>query len=78
MDAKSQGDHANRAAGNMKQDLHNLGEHARQGVNELGEAARQQTQVWEQGLEARIREKPLESVLIAAGIGLLVGVLWRR
>lgn len=32
----------------------------------------------EQTLEARIREKPLQSLLIAGGVGLLIGLLCRR
>ena len=31
-----------------------------------------------EGLEDRIRSKPLQSVLIAAGVGMLVGLLWKR
>jgi ElaB/YqjD/DUF883 family membrane-anchored ribosome-binding protein len=29
-------------------------------------------------MEAQIREKPVQSLLIAGGIGLLLGLLWRR
>jgi ElaB/YqjD/DUF883 family membrane-anchored ribosome-binding protein len=33
---------------------------------------------FERTLEQRIREKPLHSVAIAAGVGLLLGMLWIR
>jgi ElaB/YqjD/DUF883 family membrane-anchored ribosome-binding protein len=33
---------------------------------------------WEEGLEGYVRDKPLQAVLIAAGVGLLLGVLWKR
>lgn len=33
---------------------------------------------WEDGLENYVREKPLQAVLIAAGVGLLLGALWKR
>jgi ElaB/YqjD/DUF883 family membrane-anchored ribosome-binding protein len=33
---------------------------------------------FERTLEQRIREKPLQSVAIAAGVGILLGVLWIR
>lgn len=33
---------------------------------------------WQDDLETTIREKPLTSILIAAGVGLVVGFLWRR
>jgi ElaB/YqjD/DUF883 family membrane-anchored ribosome-binding protein len=32
----------------------------------------------EEGLEDRIRSKPLQSVLIAAGVGVLLGLIWKR
>ena len=33
---------------------------------------------WEEGIESYVREKPLQAVLIAAGVGLLLGALWKR
>jgi ElaB/YqjD/DUF883 family membrane-anchored ribosome-binding protein len=33
---------------------------------------------WEEGLEGYVRAKPLQAVLIAAGVGVLLGVLWKR
>lgn len=39
---------------------------------------RQKAQEWEEGLESYIQEKPLQSVLIAAGVGVLLGLLWKR
>ena len=46
------------------------------------------TQVYEQGreslqdlnrtIEAQIRERPLQALLVAGGIGVLLGLLWRR
>jgi ElaB/YqjD/DUF883 family membrane-anchored ribosome-binding protein len=33
---------------------------------------------WEQSLEGFVQEKPLQAVLLAAGVGLLLGLLWRR
>ena len=35
-------------------------------------------QEWEQSLEGYVQEKPLQAVLIAAGVGLLLGLLWKR
>jgi ElaB/YqjD/DUF883 family membrane-anchored ribosome-binding protein len=39
---------------------------------------RQQLEGWEQSLEENIRAKPLQSVLWATGIGLLLGLLWKK
>src|SRR3954452_21033906 len=33
---------------------------------------------WEQGLESYVQEKPIQAVLIAAGVGVLLGLLWKR
>jgi ElaB/YqjD/DUF883 family membrane-anchored ribosome-binding protein len=33
---------------------------------------------YQENLESYVREQPVKAVLIAAGIGLLVGFLWRR
>ena len=53
---------------------HNL----RQQASEYYEQGRQRAQEWEQGLEQYVQEKPIQSLLIAAGVGMLLGILWRR
>jgi ElaB/YqjD/DUF883 family membrane-anchored ribosome-binding protein len=45
-------------------------EYCRQGRAIAGE--------WQRVLEEQIREKPIQSLLVAGGIGVLVGLLWRR
>ena len=47
-------------------------------AQEYYEQGRQKAQEWEQGLESYIQEKPLQAVMIAAGVGVLLGLLWRR
>lgn len=42
------------------------------------EQGREQLEQAGRSLEENIRERPLESVLIAAGIGLLFAFLWKR
>jgi ElaB/YqjD/DUF883 family membrane-anchored ribosome-binding protein len=39
---------------------------------------REMAQEWEQDLEGYIQEQPIKSILIAAGVGLLLGVLLKR
>ena len=39
---------------------------------------RERAQEWEENLEQYIQEKPLHAVLIAAGVGVLLGLLWKR
>jgi ElaB/YqjD/DUF883 family membrane-anchored ribosome-binding protein len=71
------------------QNLRDLGsqvrDQAREKYNQLSDQARdyydqgrQKAQEWEQGLESYIQEKPLQAVLIAAGVGVLLGLLWKR
>jgi len=45
---------------------------------EYYEEGREQVLAWQQQLENQVREKPLQSILMAAGIGLLFGLLRRR
>jgi ElaB/YqjD/DUF883 family membrane-anchored ribosome-binding protein len=71
------------------ENLRNLGgqvrDAAREKYQQLSEQAqdyyqqgRQKAQEWEEGLESYIQEKPLQAVLIAAGVGVLIGLLWKR
>jgi ElaB/YqjD/DUF883 family membrane-anchored ribosome-binding protein len=47
-------------------------------AREYYEQGRERALEWEQGLEDYVREKPLRSLLIAAGVGMLLGILWKR
>lgn len=47
-------------------------------AQEYYEQGREKAREWEEGLESYIQEKPLQSVLIAAGVGVLLGLLWKR
>lgn len=47
-------------------------------AQEYYQQGRQKAQEWEEGLESYIQEKPLQAVLIAAGVGVLIGLLWKR
>src|SRR5215510_6640144 len=47
-------------------------------VSQLADKGRETIDQLEEGLEDRIRSKPLQSVLIAAGVGMLLGLIWKR
>ena len=47
-------------------------------ASQLADLSRDTMNQLEEGLEDRIRNKPLQSVLIAAGVGMLLGLLWKR
>ncbi len=53
-------------------------ENLRQQASEYYETGRQHAMEWEQSLEDYVRQQPVKSLLIAAGIGVILGALWKR
>jgi ElaB/YqjD/DUF883 family membrane-anchored ribosome-binding protein len=47
-------------------------------ASEYYEQGRQRAMEWEQGLEDYVQQQPIKALLIAAGVGALLGFLWRR
>jgi ElaB/YqjD/DUF883 family membrane-anchored ribosome-binding protein len=77
------------AASDVQQNIRDMGSQIRDAATgkygelrdqaqEYYEQGRQQAMEWEQGLEDYVREKPLQSLLIAAGVGMLLGIIWKR
>lgn len=77
------------SAQQVGQDLKNLGTQARDAAGQAyGQVRDQAGEYYEQGkqkiteyqgeLESYIREQPVKSLLIAAGVGLVLGILWKR
>ena len=77
------------AATQVGQNLRDLGGQVRDVATERYEQLRSQaTEYYDQGreraregeesLETYVQEKPLQAVLIAAGVGVLLGLLWKR
>ena len=73
----------------VSNDIKGMGDIVRDAAQEkLGEVRDNATEIYEQGrdkiygvggsFESYVRERPLKSVLIAAGIGLLFGRFWMR
>ena len=58
------------AAQTMEGLKENASEYYRQGV--------EKAQSWEKNLEGSIKKNPLQSVLIAAGVGLVLGILFKK
>jgi ElaB/YqjD/DUF883 family membrane-anchored ribosome-binding protein len=76
-------------AAQVGQNIREMGSQARDVANrkyeELRDSAadyyqqgKERAQEWEHGLEQYVQEKPLQAVLIAAGIGVVLGLLWKR
>jgi ElaB/YqjD/DUF883 family membrane-anchored ribosome-binding protein len=85
----SPADQLKESAQQVTQNLRSMGSQARDAANEKFNDLRQQAseyydqgreraQEWEQGLEQYVQEKPIQSLLIAAGVGLVLGMLWKR
>lgn len=79
----------NEAAQQVSQNLRDLGGQVRDAAKEkyeqysgqarqYYEQGRETAQDWEQSVESYIQEKPLQALAIAAGVGLLLGLLWKR
>jgi ElaB/YqjD/DUF883 family membrane-anchored ribosome-binding protein len=47
-------------------------------ASQLSEQGHEAVGQLEKALEGYIRAKPLQSLLLAAGVGMLVGLLWRK
>ena len=89
--SQGQGGGANlgQAAQQVGQNLRDLGgqvrdvateryEQLRTQATDYYQQGRERAQEWEENLETYIQEKPLQAVLIAAGVGVLLGLLWKR
>lgn len=64
---------------------HEVGTQMAQTARQVGETAsasydqgRETMEAYEGSLEERIRAKPLQCIAIAAGVGLLLGLIWKK
>jgi ElaB/YqjD/DUF883 family membrane-anchored ribosome-binding protein len=71
-------DHMQETAKEMRDKAQDLMTQGKEVAAEYYEEGRNQVLAWQQQLENQVREKPLQSIFIAAGIGLLYGLLRRR
>jgi ElaB/YqjD/DUF883 family membrane-anchored ribosome-binding protein len=88
-DEANVGDAVQDKAQKATQNLRDLGNQVRDAAtdkyNQFSEQAKDYysqgkdaAQEFEQSLESYVQEKPIQALLIAAGVGLLLGVLWKR
>ena len=71
-------DQARDLGNEMRQKTQELTAEGKAVATEYYEQGRERVLAWQQQLENQVREKPLQTLLMAAGIGLLVGLLKRR
>ena len=62
----------------MREQAQDLMAQGKEVATEYYEEGRNQVLAWQQQIENQVREKPLQSLLMAAGVGLLLGLLRRR
>ncbi len=76
-------------AGKVGEQLRDAGEHVKDAAKEKYEQLRQhasdyynegkqRANEWEQGIEDYVQQQPVKSLLIAAGVGVLLGMLMKR
>ena len=53
-------------------------EQMREQASDYYEQGRQRAMEMEQTLEQYVQEKPIQALLIAAGVGMLLGMIWKR
>ena len=62
----------------VKETVQDMGTQVKETTTEYYEQGRESLQDLNQTLEAHIRARPLQSLLMAGGVGMLIGLLWRR
>jgi ElaB/YqjD/DUF883 family membrane-anchored ribosome-binding protein len=67
-------DAGNRAAGYVQDQYESLSEHA----HDAYASAKNKAYDWEQSAEDYVKSRPMQSLLIAAGVGAILALLWRR
>ncbi len=67
-------DRAHEAVENLRE----VAGQVREAASEQYSHARQTAREWEQSLEHYVQEKPLRAVLMAAGVGFVLGWVWKR
>jgi ElaB/YqjD/DUF883 family membrane-anchored ribosome-binding protein len=53
-------------------------ENVRDSAAEYYQAGREKAMEWESQIESYVREQPLKSLLMAAGAGIVIGMIWKR
>lgn len=77
-DTAERHDHVQETGKEMRNQAQELMKQGKDVAAEYYEEGRNQVLAWQQQLETQVREKPLQSLFIAAGVGLLFGLLRRR
>jgi ElaB/YqjD/DUF883 family membrane-anchored ribosome-binding protein len=53
-------------------------ENLRSKASDYVDQGREKAEEWEDSVESYIKAKPVQALLMAAGVGVILGLLWRR
>jgi len=65
-------------AGQYRDQAREQYDNLRQQASDYYDQGRQQAAEWQEGVESYVQEQPVKALLIAAGVGMLLGILWKR
>jgi ElaB/YqjD/DUF883 family membrane-anchored ribosome-binding protein len=71
-------DQASQVAGQVRDAAREKYEELRDQAADYYEQGREKAHEWQHGVEQYVQEQPIKALLIAAGVGMLLGILWKR
>jgi ElaB/YqjD/DUF883 family membrane-anchored ribosome-binding protein len=71
-------DKASEMAGAVKEAASQQYERARDTAEEYYNQGREKAQQWERNIEEYVQEQPIKALMIAAGVGIVFGILWKK
>ena len=72
------GENLRNIGGQVREQATQQYEQLRTQASDYYEQGRQRAMEMEQTLEQYVQEKPIQALLMAAGVGMLLGILWKR
>ena len=69
---------ASQVAGKISDAATQTYEHFRDTASDYYQQGREKAQHWQEEVENYVQDQPIKSLMIAAGVGVLLGILWKR
>ena len=76
--AQQVGENLRELGGQVRDTASQQYEHLRDQASDYYQQGRQRATEIEESLEQYVQEKPIQALLIAAGVGMFLGLLWKR
>jgi ElaB/YqjD/DUF883 family membrane-anchored ribosome-binding protein len=76
--ASEVGENVREMAGSAREMARDTLNRVKETASDAYEQGKQRASEWQDDLESTIRARPLTAILIAAGVGVALGFLWRR